>query len=442
PGRMGRNGVEGASPPPRLRIGLTLAQPTVHGNHLPGDKPGALQKKQHRLSDLFSGPGPSGRSRRNKPLDALIDLVERNHAGRNGIDRDLRGPCARQRARQHHDSGLGRAVMRVIRPGPQRAERTEIDDVSAIARQHDLRRGLAAKEYGFEVDGMNEVPIRLFDRQRIELSEPPRVVDEGVQTSEGSSHFLEHAPDIGHTLEVRAEHRRSVALTGCSTRLGFRPVVMNGHPRALRSSSKRNRAPNPFRGPGNEQYLIFHDPSWHHPCGAGTCARSAVNGAGDLSATTPATLHDATCGSGWSSSSSTADTSCRDGSGKRPVRLAQVQKTAVSEVMPPAQAPIVRGEYAVEAAPAPIIEIIIIDHCSDSSVANTRPRYRSSTCRSSCEKLSTELTAIAARDSVMNTQAKAIVGIWLNRMYAPPWITYAIAIVLLYWTNVIRLPSQ
>ena len=45
-------------------------------------KVGALQKEEHRLGDFIARPGAARRSRRNKPLDPLVDLIERNHPGR------------------------------------------------------------------------------------------------------------------------------------------------------------------------------------------------------------------------------------------------------------------------------------------------------------------------------------------------------------------------
>src|SRR5712692_1618140 len=63
------------------------------------------------------------------------------------------------------------------------------------------------------------------------------------------------------------------------------------------------------------------------------------------------------------------------GSGRRPVRLAQAQKNAVVELSAPAMAAMRRGLWYCEAMPAADIETIITDHCMDSIVANTRPRY-------------------------------------------------------------------
>ena len=75
------------------------------------------------------------------------------------------------------------------------------------------------------------------------------------------------------------------------------------------------------------------------------------------------------------------------------------------ELSKPETAPIVRGLHVWDATPAPTIESIIIDHDNVSMVANTRPRNSSETCRNSCDMLSTELTAMAARDIARNTSA-------------------------------------
>ena len=65
----------------------------------------------------------------------------------------------------------------------------------------------------------------------------------------------------------------------------------------------------------------------------------------------------------------------------------------------------VRGLQVCDATPAPAMESIIVDHCIVSMVAKTRPRNSSETCRSSCDMLSTELTATAAREIPRNSSA-------------------------------------
>src|SRR5882762_9884216 len=106
----------------------------------------------------------------------------------------------------------------------------------------------------------------------------------------------------------------------------------------------------------------------------------------------------------------------RIGSGRRFVQFAHSQKKAVLELKTPATRPIVRGLQLRDATPAPNIESIIIDHVSVSIVAKTRPRNASETWRSNCPVLSTELTAIAARDIPRNKMASAKLGIWLKTM--------------------------
>ncbi len=90
------------------------------------------------------------------------------------------------------------------------------------------------------------------------------------------------------------------------------------------------------------------------------------------------------------------------------------------ELNTPAIAPMIRGFQYSDAIPAAIIESIITDHCSDSFVANTRPRNSSGTVRSSCHMFSTELMPTPARERQMNTSAQAKLRIWLNRIYDPP----------------------
>ena len=93
------------------------------------------------------------------------------------------------------------------------------------------------------------------------------------------------------------------------------------------------------------------------------------------------------------------------------------------ELNNPEATPIALGLQCCDAIPAPIIDSSIIDQDIVSMVANTRPRNSSGTCLSSCETLSTELTAIAERDTAKKIAASQKYGIWLNITYDPPWIT-------------------
>src|ERR1700722_8291400 len=102
---------------------------------------------------------------------------------------------------------------------------------------------------------------------------------------------------------------------------------------------------------------------------------------------------------------SSGSTPSRAGSGNRPVQLAQSQKKAVLELSRPETTPIDRGLQVWDATPAPAIESIMVDHCIVSMVAKTRPRNSFDTCRSSCDILSTELTAMADRESARNNKA-------------------------------------
>src|SRR3984885_14331591 len=121
----------------------------------------------------------------------------------------------------------------------------------------------------------------------------------------------------------------------------------------------------------------------------------------------------------WTSISS-GSTPSRAGSGRRPVQLAHSQKNAVLELNRPDTTPIDRGLQVWDATPAPAIESIIVDHCIVSMVAKTRPRNSLETCRSNCDMFSTELTAMADRESARNNNAIWKLRIWLKITYDPP----------------------
>ena len=53
--------------------------------------------------------------------------------------------------------------MGVILPRLQRAERTDVDDVAAVAFEHYARGSLATKEHRLQIDVVNEIPILLFN---------------------------------------------------------------------------------------------------------------------------------------------------------------------------------------------------------------------------------------------------------------------------------------
>ena len=55
-----------------------------------------------------------------------------------------------------------------------------------------------------------------------------------------------------------------------------------------------------------------------------------------------------------------------------------------------------------------------MDQTDDSIVEYTRPRNVSGTCRSSCEKFSTDVTATADRERPMKNSAAAKLRIWLK----------------------------
>ena len=103
-----------------------------------------------------------------------------------------------------------------------------------------------------------------------------------------------------------------------------------------------------------------------------------------------------------------------EGSGRRPVQFAQPQKIAVDELKRPEQAPIKRMLQYWDAAPAAIMESIIVVQFIVSIVEKTRPRKRSSTCFRSFDQFSTELIATLPREIAMKRSAMGQLRIWLK----------------------------
>src|ERR1043166_3385333 len=150
---------------------LLLPKSPIHRQNLSRHKVRRFQGRQPGVRDLGGGAAAAGRSGLDHPLPAIIDIVERNYARRNGVYRDLRGEGFCQGARQHDDSGFRRAVVHMFRPGANAAERADVDDPSAAGLLHEARCILAAEEDGFQIHGMNEVPILFGDFERVEAGE-------------------------------------------------------------------------------------------------------------------------------------------------------------------------------------------------------------------------------------------------------------------------------
>ena len=110
-------------------------------------------------------------------------LAERNDPGCHRVDRDLRREGLSKRTCQHNDSSFRRAVMRVIPPRPQPAQRTDIHNTPPLARQHPPRRLLAAEKRRLQIDIVNRIPIGLRDFQGIDASEARGIVHQTVNAS-------------------------------------------------------------------------------------------------------------------------------------------------------------------------------------------------------------------------------------------------------------------
>ena len=160
---------------------LPLAQSAIDRNQLPGNEARALQKEEHRFGNFIAGAGAARRSGGNEPLNSFIRFLERNHSRRNTVHRNLWSPRLGQNPRQHHHPGLRRTVMSILRPRLQSPQRTDVDDMPAVTRKHHSRRRLATKKHRLQIHRMNEIPIGLFNRQRIDPRKPGGVIHQAIE---------------------------------------------------------------------------------------------------------------------------------------------------------------------------------------------------------------------------------------------------------------------
>src|SRR5690606_36600120 len=103
---------------------------------------------------------------------------------------------------------------------------------------------------GFQVDGVNEIPVCFGDGQRVASGEPCRAVDQAVQGSE----TVKHIPDLVHLTEVSA-HRFTTTLARRQHGLFFRRMKLHDHPSTLGTEPKRDCPSDSVRRTGDEYPL-------------------------------------------------------------------------------------------------------------------------------------------------------------------------------------------
>ena len=96
---------------------LPIVQTTIYGQDLTSNKGGRGQKEVNGVGDFFRLAGALHRSGVNHGLHARVDvMVKRDHAGRNGVDRNLRREGFREGFSEHDDAGFRSAVVGMFGP--------------------------------------------------------------------------------------------------------------------------------------------------------------------------------------------------------------------------------------------------------------------------------------------------------------------------------------
>src|ERR1035441_6275099 len=160
---------------------LSLAQSTIDGENLACNEIRRSEEIHHRIGNFGGSPAAPRRSVLDHALAALVDVFERNHAGSDGIHGDFGSEGLGERAGEHDDASFGSAVVGVLRPGTDAAQRTDVDDAPIALPLHEARGLLAAEEDRLQVNGVDEVPIPLGDVERVEAGEARGVVVQAIE---------------------------------------------------------------------------------------------------------------------------------------------------------------------------------------------------------------------------------------------------------------------
>lgn len=161
---------------------LSQRQAAVHDGQLAGDEARGGEIENNGVGDLIAGAETSGRSfvAQGKQWGG-IGLLKGDGSGGHAVDTDRGGPGAGQGLGHVDDTGLRGAVVGIVGPRLDTADGGNVDDASLPARHHAASSLLGTKKVGFEVGGMDKVPIGLGNFERIDASEASRIVNEPIE---------------------------------------------------------------------------------------------------------------------------------------------------------------------------------------------------------------------------------------------------------------------
>jgi hypothetical protein len=162
---------------------LSQRQAAIDHRELPGDELRGRQVVDHGIGNLIARTEALGGRLGAEGLQgSSVGLFKGNGTGSHAVDADLGGPGAGHGARHVDDAGFGGAVVHVFRPGFDATDRGDVYDPAAFGLlQHGAGGLLGAEEVGFEVGGMDEVPVGFGDQKRIDPGEARGVVYQGIQ---------------------------------------------------------------------------------------------------------------------------------------------------------------------------------------------------------------------------------------------------------------------
>lgn len=103
---------------------------------------------------------------------------------------------------------------------------------------------------------MDEIPVGLFNVERIEAGEPRGVVDQCIEPAQPRVDVGEHAPDLIDALEIGLKQVGASALGRCLLGFSFGGVVVNGDAVPLAREPYCDAAPDALRRAGDKDPLL------------------------------------------------------------------------------------------------------------------------------------------------------------------------------------------
>src|SRR5215469_16949761 len=260
-GDTGFNSGRGARNPELLNESASA----VNNQHLAGDEISG-GKISGGFGDVVAGAGAMERNTANVVLVGGL-AGKLNGAWCDSIHKDLRCQGTGQATREHDRASLRNAIMRVLGPSEQAAERRQIDDAAAAALSQQHRGALRAQELRFQIDVKDFFPLRDGELFEWGLEEHAGVVHLDVEALEFLGDSGEKPPDVRRPRHIRLNRDRPPAhdfdFADCPGGFFARSRVGNVDVRSVGRKTQCHAAADALCASGDHRNLTFEGFSRH-----------------------------------------------------------------------------------------------------------------------------------------------------------------------------------